>query len=96
MATFVEVQSIEKNCPVIVNLDHVVEIAPMTDGTSVLFMNDGSGANAKYIIRVKDSYDQFKQFAMQTVTSEDIARRFPKATKETKKSVNDDLVIPKL
>jgi len=29
MSTFVEVHSNEKNCPVIINLEHVVEIAPL-------------------------------------------------------------------
>jgi len=51
-------------------------------------------------MRVTDSYDQFKQFAMQTVSAEDIARRFPKVTapaevtsKKTKKLEEFD--IPK-
>jgi hypothetical protein len=79
MALFVEVQSVDKNCPVIINLDHVIEIAPLTAGGCALFMTDPAGVNAKASIRVKDDYDLFKQFAMQTVTPEDIARRFPKA-----------------
>lgn len=32
---------------------------------------------------VSDSYPQFLQFAMTTVTADDIAKRFPKAKKET-------------
>jgi hypothetical protein len=82
MSLFVEVNSIEKGCPVIINLDHIVEIAPLIDGGCALFMVDNAGMNSKTALRVSDSYDQFKQFAMQTVTAEDIAARFPKVKKE--------------
>lgn len=72
MSTFVEVNSIEKGCPVIINLDHVVEVAPLAAGGCALFFSDGSG---KYNVNVSDSYDLFRQFAMQTVSSEDIEKR---------------------
>ena len=103
MSLFVEVNSIDKNCPVIINLDHVIEIAPLTSGGCALFMADGAGVNSKTSMKVSDGYDLFRQFAMQTVTAEDIERRFPKAaapaTKEKKANVKsgvdfDD--IPKL
>ena len=68
MSLFVEVHSVEKNCQVIINLDHVVEIAPLKDGGCALFMTDGAGMNSKNAMRVTDSYELFKQFAMQTVT----------------------------
>ena len=99
---FIEVQSVDKNCPVIVNLDHIVEIAPLTAGGCALFMSDGAGVNSKTSIRVRDNYDMFKQFALQTVTAEDIARRFPKATAEApakskdKKNSVPEYDIPKL
>ena len=48
------------------------------------------GGKSSY--RVKDSYDQFKQFAMQTVSAEDIAKRFP--SKKANKPIEYD--IPKL
>ena len=93
---FIEVQSVEKNCPVIVNLEHIVEIAPMTNGHCMLYLdNDNGFANARPAIEVKNGYDLFKQFAMQTVTAEDIEKRFPKATKKTT-SVDAPLDIPKL
>ena len=82
MSLFVEVNSLEKGCPVIINLDHIVEIAPLIDGGCALFMIDNAGMNSKSALRVSDNYDQFKQFAMQTVTAEDIAARFPKTKKE--------------
>ena len=99
MSMFVEVNSVEKKCPVIVNLDMIVEIAPLVDGGCILFMNDGAGMNSRQGIRVTDDYNQFKQFALQTVTAEDIAKRFPKqeVKKDMKKSVSDiPLEIPKL
>ena len=80
MSLFVEVNSVEKGCPVIVNLDHIVEIAPLSTGGCALFTIDGAGMNSRNAMRVTDSYEQFKQFAMQTVSVEDIARRFPKVT----------------
>lgn len=102
MSLFVEVNSVEKGCPVIINLDHIIEIAPLASGGCALFTLDGAGMNSKNAMRVSDSYDQFKQFAMQTVSAEDIARRFPKVSvpevatetpKKTKKS--GEMEIPK-
>ena len=78
MSTFIEVHSVEKAVPVIINLDAVIEIAPWREGGTVLFIQDATVAGGRVAYRVTDSYDQFKQFAMETVTAEDIARRFPK------------------
>ena len=87
MALFVEVESVEKECKVVMNLDEVIEIAPLLDGGCVLILSD-----SRYY-KVKDSYDQFKQFAMQTVSSEDIAKR----VKSLKKAAGTlELDIPKL
>jgi hypothetical protein len=77
MGLFVEVQSIEKDCDVIINLDTVVEIAPLAAGGCVLFFADQSSPGGKTSFKVKDSYEQFRQFAMQPVSAEDIAKRFP-------------------
>jgi len=102
---FVEVTSVEKNCPIIINLDHIVEIAPLISGGCALFMTDSGGVGAKHSVRVTEGYELFKQFAMQTVTAEDIARRFPKAEenkqrefvkREEKPKVEDELEIPTL
>lgn len=91
MALFVEVESVERECKVIINLDEVVEIAPLVNGGCSLFFIDSAAAGGKVSYRVKDGYDAFKQFAMQTVSAEDIAKRFP-----TKKSKDAPLEIPKL
>lgn len=100
MSTFVEVESVEKNCKVIINLDEVIEIAPLAAGGCVLFFGDSAAVNGKSAYPVKDSYDQFKQFAMQTVTAEDIAARFPKTIKpeaeSTKPQTKGKMEIPKL
>lgn len=81
MSLFVEVTSVDKQCKVILNLDHVVEIAPLVSGGCAVFMADGAGMNSKTSMKVKEDYELFKQFAMQTVTSEDISKRFPKKEK---------------
>lgn len=82
MALFVEVDSVEKQTKVIINLDEVLEIAPLVEGGCVLFFSDAAATGGKSPYKVKDSYDQFKQFAMQTVSSDDIAKRFPKKSKD--------------
>jgi hypothetical protein len=92
MSLFVEIDSIDKGCKVIINLDEVLEIAPLAAGGCVLFFADQSSPGGKTSYKVKDSYDQFKQFAMQTVSAEDIAARFP--SKKSNKPI--ELDIPKL
>jgi hypothetical protein len=45
-------------------------------------------------MKVNDGYELFKQFAMTTVSSEDIAKRFP--TKKGNKLSDLNMEIPKL
>jgi len=92
MGLFVEVQSVDKGCDVIINLDEVLEIAPLAAGGCVLFFADQSSPGGKTSYKVKDSYEQFRQFAIQPVSAEDIAKRFP--SKKSNKPV--ELDIPKL
>jgi len=83
MATFVEVNSIApKNCKVIINLDTIIEIAPLVAGGCVLYFS-AIEAGGPRTMTVSDDYKAFMQFAMSTVTADDIAKRFPKAKKET-------------
>ena len=79
MGMFIEVDSAEKNCPVIINLDHVIEVAPLAVGGCEIKMSDDGVS--KSVIRVKNDYSEFKQFAMQTVSSEDIAKRIESINK---------------
>jgi hypothetical protein len=94
MALFVEVDSVEKNCKVIINLDEVMEIAPLLAGGCDLFFSDSAAVGGKRAMKVTDSYELFKQFAMTTVSSDDIAKRFP--TKKGNKLSDLDVEIPKL
>jgi hypothetical protein len=81
MSLFVEITSEEKKCKVIINLDMVLEIAPLIAGGCVLSFNDSASVNGVRTLKVKEDYEQFKQFAMQTVTADDIQKRFPKKDK---------------
>jgi hypothetical protein len=103
MSLFVEVNSVDKGCPVIINLDSVMEIAPLASGGCALFFPDSAAVGGKTAMKVTDSYEQFKQFAIQPVSAEDIARRFPKVVvqaeapaKTTKKTSVPEYDIPKL
>jgi len=89
MSLFVEVNSIDKQCKVIINLDEVVEIAPLVEGGCAIFFSDGAGMNSKTAIKVADEYDTFKQFVMQTVSADDIK-------KQVKSLKAQALEIPKL
>lgn len=74
----VQVKSREKNCDVIINLDHVMEIAPLSDGgCEIRFVYDGDvtskGGNRS--IRVNNGYNEFQQFVLQTVTTEAVSKK---------------------
>jgi len=97
MSLFVEVTSIEKQCKVIVNMEHIVEIAPLSTGGCALFTIDSAGVGAKASMRVSDDYSQFVQFAVQPVSVDDIAKRFPKVTTESDPKIKvSKTEIPKL
>jgi hypothetical protein len=100
MALFIEVDDEVKGCPVIINLDAVMEIAPLKSGGCELAFPDAAAVGGKRTMKVNNTYDQFKQFAMQTVSSEDIAKIHGRTTKgaiKEKAPVNDILGnIPKL
>ena len=76
--TFVEVNETEKDTVVLVNLENVAEIAPLKDGGCVLFLSQGSGVNNRLTLRVKEGYEMFKQFAMQTVSADMIKEKVAK------------------
>lgn len=78
MSLFVEVNSIEKGCPVIINLDHVMEIVPLKAGGCSVFYADSAAVGGKTDMKVSDSYEAFKQFAMETVSADDIAKKVKK------------------
>ena len=96
MSLFVEVKSVDKKCMVIINLDEVVEIAPLAKGGCAVFFSDAAGMNSRSAMLVEDEYEQFKQFVLQTVTADDIAKRFPTKGGTKAKNVPHDYDIPKL
>jgi hypothetical protein len=89
MSLFIEVDSQEKQCPVIINLDLVSEIAPLAAGGCAIFVPDGTGGSVS--MKVKNDYSEFKQFVLQTVSSSDIAKQVKKL-----KGTAEALEIPKL
>lgn len=114
MAYFVEVNDIDKGCPVIINMDAVMEIAPINSpaGCEITFLEQddvdalrrekiltAAAVRGRRVMRVSEPYTLFKQFVIQQVSAEDIARvngRI-KETKKEKAPVNDILAeIPKL
>ena len=105
MALFVEVNSLERGCQVIINIDHILEIAPLKNGGCTLFMIDSASTAGKTSMRVSDSYDLFKQFAMQTVSSDMIQDRIQKINAKVpvdmkppakRKAMDETFDIPKL
>jgi hypothetical protein len=97
MSLFVEVDSLEKNCKVIINLEHVVEIAPIAAGGCAIFFNDGASVGGVRTMKVKDSYPLFQQLVMTMITPEDISKK-TKLLKEAvaKAGPKEEFVIPKL
>jgi hypothetical protein len=89
MSLFIEVDSREKNCKVIINLDTIAEIAPLAAGGCALFFSDSAGSGSKSSMTVTNDYSQFQQFVMQTVSAEDIAKRFPKVSAPTADDTED-------
>lgn len=74
MSMMIKVESTEKGCPVIINLDHVVEIAPWAQGgCAIRFLSDGSGTVREIV--VKNEFTEFEQFVLQTVTSETVSKK---------------------
>lgn len=89
---FVKVDSVEKGCPVIINLDHVVEIAPWAQGgCAIRFLADGSGTIREVV--VKNDFKEFEQFVLQTVTSDTVSKKV-KELKEIQKKIGPKESVP--
>ena len=74
MSMFLEVNSISpKPCKLIINLDSIIEIAPLVSGGCVLSFNQIEAGGIR-TVTVSDDYSMFKQFVLQTVSAEDVAR----------------------
>lgn len=95
MSLFIEVDSIEKGCKVIINLDEVLEIAPLAAGGCALFFATAAGSKVSF--KVRDSYELFKQFVLQTVSVDDIAKKVKNLKVSAPASTTEsDYVIPTL
>lgn len=94
MGLFVEVESVEKQTKVIINLDEVIEIAPLIEGGCALFFADAAAVGGKSAYKVKDSYEAFKQFAMETVTADAVAAKVKSLKKQS--GEKEPLEIPVL
>ena len=85
----IQVKSREKNCEVIINLDHVMEIAPLSDGgCEIRFLYDGDvTAKTGYrSIKVDNPYTQFKQFVLETVSTETVSKKVQELKKLQEKA----------
>jgi hypothetical protein len=71
MSLFVEVESLEKGCKVIVNLEEVIEIAPLSAGGCALFFADAAAVGGKSAMKVTDSYEQFRQLLPEAFKDEE-------------------------
>ena len=88
MAYFIEVHDMDKKCPVIINLDTVMEIAPIINptGCEITFIEQddfealrreklsGGAMKGRRVMRVTNSYNEFKQFVIQKVSADDVAK----------------------
>jgi hypothetical protein len=72
MSLFVEVNDVEKGCQVIINLDSVMEIAPLLSGGCEVCFPDSAAVGGKRTMKVKDSYALFQQLVMTMVTPEEM------------------------
>lgn len=89
---FVKVDSVEKGCPVIINMEHVSEIAPWAQGgCAIRFLDDGSGSIREIV--VKNDFSEFEQFVLQTVTSETVSKKV-KELKELQKKTGPKESVP--
>ena len=84
MSMFIQVFSYDKGCDVIINLDTVMEIAPLREGGCNLFFPDSASVGGKTSMRVKESYSLFKQFVLETVTQDRIAKQVAQLATVTK------------
>ena len=79
---FIEVNSVApKKCRLTINLDNIIEIAPLVAGGCVLYFSTLESGSPR-TITVADDYSMFQQFVLQTVKAEDIAKKFPKVTRK--------------
>ncbi len=91
MSMFIEVNSITpKKCRLIINLENIIEIAPLIAGGCVLYFSTLESGSPR-TMTISDDYSVFQQFVLQTVKAEDIARKFPKANRKEDPNIKAEL-----
>ena len=84
----IKVQSREKQCDVIINLDHVIEISPLRDGGCAIrltYDGDVTPKTGYREIQVDNKFSEFEQFVLQTVTSESVSKKVQELKKQQEK-----------
>jgi hypothetical protein len=69
MSLWIKVKSVDKKCEVMINLDKVVEIAPLKNGHTALFYADNATSNGVRSYNVENPYTEFQQFALEPVST---------------------------
>jgi len=72
MGLKVEVYNKDRGCLCIIDLDAVLEVAPLSAGGCAVFFSKEPNIAPMY---VTNEYVEFKQFVVQTISSDDIANR---------------------
>jgi hypothetical protein len=80
---------------ILINMEVVTQIKPLKVGGCQLFFQESGDVAKNNTLIVKESYDMFKQFAMQTVTADDIEKKV-KSIKNTQQPTVKLPEIPKL
>jgi hypothetical protein len=84
----IKVKSREKQCDVIINLDHVMEISPLRDGgTAIRMLYDGdiTQKTGYREIYVENKFSEFEQFVLQTVTTDVMSKKVEELKKQQEK-----------
>ena len=84
----IKVKSREKQCEVIINLDHVVEITPLRDGGSAIRMVYDGDVTTKVGYReifVDNTFSEFCQFVLETVTEEVVSKKVKQLKEQQEK-----------
>jgi hypothetical protein len=84
----IKVKSREKQCEVIINLDHVIEITPLRDGGSAIRLVYDGDVTVKAGYReifVDNKFSEFEQFVLETVTVDTVSKKVQELKKQQEK-----------
>ena len=84
----IKVKSREKRCEVIINLDQVIEIAPLRDGGCAIRLTYDGDVTPKSGFReliVDNKFTEFEQFVLETVTTDSVSKKVQELKKQQEK-----------